>query len=236
MRPGALGLIALGLFLGPTALSASDAANDFAAALSAYGQGDFSRAISRLRAAAGVGHAGAQFHLGVMQANGEGTGRDLGGARGNWTRAAAQGHAQAQYNLGYLYAKGLGTEVNFGQAVIWYARAAARGYAPAQYNLGQMYFRGEGIPASDVNAAHWYLAASLQGHSWAQENLGTLYVKGRGVEQDLVRGYAWLTLSATQNNMSAWAKREDLTADLTVDERQRAGELAARLRSGVGSK
>ena len=133
-------------------------------------------------------------------------------------------------------AKGLGTEVNFGQAVIWYARAAARGYAPAQYNLGQMYFRGEGIPASDVNAAHWYLAASLQGHSWAQENLGTLYVKGRGVEQDLVRGYAWLTLSATQNNMSAWAKREDLTADLTVDERQRAGELAARLRSGVGSK
>ena len=233
LRLAAICLSYLSLLFGPCLLAANDAAGEFASALGAYGQGDFTRAFLQLRSAANAGHAEAQFHLGVMQVRGEGTDRDLAGARASWTLAAEQGHAKAQYNLSYLYAKGIGTGTDSGRAVIWYSRAAEQGYAPAQYNLGQMYFRGEGLTASEANAAHWFEAASLQGHPWAQENLGTLYVKGRGVEQDLVRAYAWLTLSATQDNMSAWTKREDLEMDLTFRERLRAGELAARLHSEI---
>ena len=54
------------------------------------------------------GHAGAQYNLGLMYANGRGVVEDDAEAVRWYRLAADQGHADAQYNLGWMYANGRG--------------------------------------------------------------------------------------------------------------------------------
>ena len=92
-------LAALLLALG---LSGAANAGPFEDAQVASDRGDHATALRLWRPLADQGHAGAQFHLGAMFANGRGVPQDDVQAL-KWFRLAAdQGEAKAQSNLGFM--------------------------------------------------------------------------------------------------------------------------------------
>ena len=69
----------------------------------------------------------AQFCLGNLYRNGQGTTKELSQSI-KWTRAAAeQGFPEAQYNLGTMYRDGEGAPQDFVRAHMWFNLAAASG-------------------------------------------------------------------------------------------------------------
>ena len=87
---------------------------------------DYRQAIAWYEKAAGRGHRGAQFNLGVLYAQDKGIKKDMARAR-DWFRAAAErGDKLAQFNLGISY-----QDDNKPIARDWLGKAAAQGYAPA---------------------------------------------------------------------------------------------------------
>ena len=109
------------------------------------------------------GDAGAQFKIGLMHYNGQGTVLDYSEAIKWFTKAALQGNPYAQHNAGYMYEKGEGTPQDYVEAAKWYRLAAEGGNVPAQYTLGYMYEKGEGVAQDEVQALMWFNLAASQG-------------------------------------------------------------------------
>ena len=118
------------------------AGQTFDEAAAAYERRDYATAVRGFRVHAGQGHAGAQYNLGLMYANGEGVPEDDAEAVKWYRKAAEQGHASGQFNLGGMYANGWGVPEDDAEAVKWYRKAAEQGHASAQFNLGLMYANG----------------------------------------------------------------------------------------------
>ena len=122
----------------------------------------------KIRPAADLGNASAQFALGVYYA-------DYGKYRAEtlkWYRKAAeQGYARAQFFVGVYYKLGRGVTKDFVEAVKWYRKAAEQGYAPAQCDLGDMYEYGKGVTKSTAEAMKWYRKAAEQGNESAKQAL-----------------------------------------------------------------
>ncbi len=79
---------------------------DYEKGLAAANSGDFETALREMKPLAEMGHAGAQFNLGIMYNNGFGVVQDDKRAAGWFTLAAEQGDANAQWTLGMMYANG----------------------------------------------------------------------------------------------------------------------------------
>ena len=185
-------------------------AQDYDVGLKAAQAGDFQTALKEWKPLADQGHAGAQYTLGWMYANGEGVPEDDAEAARWYRLAADQGHAYAQYNLGWMYANGegvpeddaeavrwlrlaadqglaeavrwlrLAADQGLAEAAGWYRLAADQGDAAVQVLLGMMYANGEGVPEDDAEAARWYRLAADQGFAAAQVFLGPDVLQRRG--------------------------------------------------------
>lgn len=93
----------------------------------AISKGDYAQAGKIFRALADKGDATAQFNLGAMHHNGQGTAKDFPEAMKWYRLAAAQGHAGAQSSLGYMYYGGQGVAQDNVRAHMWFSLAAAKG-------------------------------------------------------------------------------------------------------------
>jgi len=165
--------------------------------------------------AAEQGHAGAQFSLAGMYAQGQ---TRLNQIESNekaveyYTHAAEQEHPGAQFKLGVLYEQGrpgLTKEDSDAKAAEYYTLAAEQGHPDAQFNLGVMYEEGRGGLSqheSNVKAVQYYTLAAEQGHAGAQFNLGVMYEEGRGGlerrESD-AKAVGYYTLAAKQGHPDA---------------------------------
>ncbi len=89
-------------------------------------RGDYATAISWLRPLAELGHARAQYNLGIMYYSGQGVPQDSAEALQWWRKAAEQGYATAQYYLGVTYHTGLDVPQDYVQAHMQYNLAASR--------------------------------------------------------------------------------------------------------------
>jgi len=136
---------------------------DFKAGEKAYHRGDYATALREWHPLAKQGQAVAQYHLGLLYANGQGVPKDDALARQWYEKAAAQGHADAQANLGSLYDYGRGGPQDFKMAVRWYLRSANQGNDLAQRKLGLLYERGDGVPKDYVQAYMWYKLGAANG-------------------------------------------------------------------------
>jgi TPR repeat protein len=136
---------------------------DFNAGEKAYHRGDYATALREWHPLAKQGQAVAQYHLGLLYANGQGVPKDDAQARQWYEKAALQGHANAQANLGSLYDYGRGGPQDFKMAVRWYLRAANQGNDLAQRKLGLLYERGDGVPKDYVQAYMWYTLGAANG-------------------------------------------------------------------------
>ena len=139
--------------------------------LAAYERFDYRTAFAGYKKLAEQGNASAQFHLGLMYANGQCVPKDEQQAVVWYRKAAEQGDASAQYNLGGIYEHGRGVvPKDEQQAVVWYRKAAEQGDADAQFFLGVMYANGQGVPKDEQSAYFWWLLASAQGDQDAVKN------------------------------------------------------------------
>lgn len=103
-------------------------------ALSAYAQGEYTRAMGLFRPLALNGNALAQYHLANLYALGHGQlDEDADRMAARWYfESGQQGNVDAQYALGLLFLSGKGVLPNEEEARKWFARAANGGHADAQ--------------------------------------------------------------------------------------------------------
>lgn len=179
------------------------AADRYEDGMAAHDRGDYETALTLWRPLAEQGHAGAQFDLGVMFANGLGVPEnDVEAVR--WYRLAAeQGNAAAQLNLGVMYADGRGVPQSYTEAVRLYRLGAEQGYGFAQNNLGAMYRHGTGVRQNYPEAVRWFRLAAEQGGASAQYNLGVMFSFGEGVPQNDAEAARWYRLAAEQVHADA---------------------------------
>lgn len=158
----------------PSGSSNVQLAMSFQDGVNAYGQKDYTKALSIFRGLADQGDARAQTNLGLMHQQGLGVTKDDAEAVKWYRKAADQNFVTAQFNLGCMYSNGRGVAKNDVEAVNWYRKAADRGNAPAQFNLGRKYEQGEGVVKDQGEAVKWFHKAADQGYAPAQETLRRL--------------------------------------------------------------
>jgi TPR repeat protein len=100
---------------------------DFKAGVVAYKSANYAAALTEFTAAAEAGNAQAQYLVGSMYDNGQGTTANDTEAIKWYARAAHQGFVTAQYNLGMMLVNGEGIEKpDYMQAYAWFSIAAAK--------------------------------------------------------------------------------------------------------------
>ncbi len=98
----------------------------------AYYRGDYAKAYEEFKPLAERGDASAQYHLGLMYANGHGVAVDYAEAAKWFQEAAEQDNPNAQSALGSMYAFGQGVPHDPVLAYKWLDLAAAQGNSEAQ--------------------------------------------------------------------------------------------------------
>jgi len=101
------------------------------AASVAITRGDEEAAFRAYLPLARRGHAGAQYSVGYMTANGQGVDQDYSEAARWYRLAAEQNHDTAQLSLGMLNWQGKGVPKDLIQAYMWLSLSAAQGQPEA---------------------------------------------------------------------------------------------------------
>jgi len=150
-----------------------------------------------------AGNPEAEFNLGLVYLQGDGTRKDAAKAAAWFERSALQGYAEAQFRLGRMYARGEGVSTDPAKSFGWIERAAGQGYAEAQFDLAGMYARGEGVLPDPAKAVEWMEKAAAQGHAKAQGFLGWMYSEGEGVARNVATAVDWYQKAAAQGDAEA---------------------------------
>lgn len=128
----------------------------------AYKRGDYATAMRLVRPLAEQGNTAAEYNLGTMYYNGEGTRRDYAESLKWYRMAAGHGDVESARRVGFMYANGQGVPRDEAEALKWYRLAADRGDAEAQNNLGVIYSDGKGVPPNLVEATKWFKVAAAR--------------------------------------------------------------------------
>jgi TPR repeat protein len=147
----------------PVLLASTSWSADFDKGQDAYSSGDYETAIAEWQGLAEEGHAGAQFGMGLLYANGFGVTMDDFASLKWYGLAAEQKHPEAQANLGVMYANGWGVRQSDEEAFNWYTLAAEQGIVAAQVGIAKMYSNGFGAEKNIVLAHKWFSIASELG-------------------------------------------------------------------------
>jgi uncharacterized protein len=109
------------------------------------------------------GHAGAQYHLGLLYANGQGVPRTM-SKHGSGTRKPLSKDTRTVRSTwgAYMTMEGVAPQ-DFRMAVRWYRRAADQGNSLAQRRLGLLYERGDGVTKDYVQTYMWYKLGTANG-------------------------------------------------------------------------
>lgn len=126
---------------------------------------DDSLAIKWMRKSAAQGYSEAQYGLGLMLSNREGTTKNYSQALEWFIKAANQGHKDHQRTLGKIYAAGEITPTDHKQAIYWLSKAARQGDSYAQSELAWS-FRFVG---NKIGAYSWWSIAVTEGYSFVNK-------------------------------------------------------------------
>jgi exopolysaccharide production negative regulator len=213
--------------------------------LSSYKSGDKQGAIEALSFAADQGNAIAQWKLGRMYAEGDGTPRDDykafelfsemadAHADDNPSQPNSRFVSNAFVALGGYYRDGI-PDTNVKQdptrARQIYAYAASYfGDPEAQLKLAWMYYNGEGGDRDPLQAARWAKLAADKGNIDAQALLGHVLFEGEGVPRQPVLGLMYLTIARDQAKPAdrwIYDMQEGAVSVATENERRTAMALA----------
>jgi localization factor PodJL len=182
--------------------------------------------VLKLREAAAMGNADAQFVIGTRYLNGEGGAPQDDAKAAYWYgKAAAGGNAPAQYRLGTLYERGKGVAKDINAALGWYERSAALGNVKAMHNAAVLSASNDQRQPDFARAFKWFSLAAAHGQKDSQYNLAVLLERGLGTQKNAKEALFWYSIAAKQSDADA-AKRADALAktigsnDLTETEKR----------------
>jgi tetratricopeptide (TPR) repeat protein len=134
--------------------------------------GNTADALTYLRKAVELGHAGAMYDLaGILRHGAPGAKRDPGLAMALYERAAATGLNEALVQLGAMYAEGRGVRRDYAKAIDYYQRAMEAKTPGAYTNMGVLAMRGQGVPRNRDKACEYWRQGSALGDDVAARNL-----------------------------------------------------------------
>ena len=116
-------------------------------------------AYRQFRLAADQGDVQAQYWVGMMEAQGVGTERNIERAACWIAAAAEQGQALSISLLGLMRIQHIGLPKNSNEGVRLIRKAAEQGMPKARYRLGYMYLKGNHLPPDAQQACIWFLLA-----------------------------------------------------------------------------
>ena len=236
-------------FDGSSTPSTVDPVSAFRAGAKAYYSGDKKTALEALQIAADQGHAGAQWKIARMYAEGDGVAEDdlkafeyfsrLANAHAddNPASPAARYTSSAFVALGGYYMTGITDSTvkpNFDRARSMFNYAASYfGDTDAQYRLAMMLLEGTGGDRDPLQAARWLNRAAGRGHYGAQALLGELLFNGETLPiRQPITGLMWLTIAlerASESDRSWIAKKQEAAfSSASEDQRRAAVDLAQR--------
>ena len=131
-------------------------------------------------------------------------------------QAANNNYPPAQYQMGRIYNSGSITKKDVQKAKKWFLLAAGSDYAPAMYELGVISYAAG--PKEAPQAIDWFTKAAKKGVVDSQYNLGVMYLKGLGVRSNLKEAYKWFSVAATQGDLGASEKRDEIKSHLLLEE------------------
>jgi TPR repeat protein len=166
---------------------------------------DYPRARQTLLRAAELGHAAAQYDLGLMLDEGLGGTLDEDSAMQWIERAAQGGDLRALLRMGKSSLES-GDVDEKGQAEAWLLRAAEAGSAEGQYLLATQYRDKKSPLWNSLKAVHWISKAAEQGYPPALFALSEMYANGSGVAKNIPQSDAWLLKAAQQGVPEAMLK------------------------------
>ncbi|MCH5284311.1 MAG: sel1 repeat family protein [Akkermansiaceae bacterium] len=166
-------------------------------------QHDDAQAVQYFARAAELGHAAAQYNLGVMCIQGRGMERHVKRGEEWLLKSARQGDAYAMEEMALLCLSEVMGEPNVGEAVRWLTAAAEKENASAQLRLGLMLVQGQGIAKDEAAGAALVRKAAQHGSAAAQHVLANLYLSGVGMEKNADEAVRLLDLAAQQGNAEA---------------------------------
>lgn len=154
---------------------------------------DLYQAARQYQLAAELGHAEAQFALGLVLTGAlPDSPRSARKSFAWFNKAAQQGHPMAAYFLAMSYETGAGTARDGEQAFEWYRRAALSGIGQAINALAHMYATGAGIRLNLANAHAWNQVAGARGFEgserFAVKLEARMSAEDLALAQRLVRG------------------------------------------------
>lgn len=189
------------------------------------------RALQLYRQAAERGDAEAQFIVGGMLYQGQGTDPDRRNGFKWLLKAAEQGKSSPESLniIGGHYLRGRFVPQNYLEAKKWLGQAADQGSVSAQNDLAYLHYYGLGGERDYNKAMELYEKAALQGDVLAQANLGLMHASGTGTATDRALGYAWYSLAASRGNTMASLNRSTLMAEMSWEELNRAQALSVEL-------
>lgn len=156
-------------------------------------------------------------------------------------KAAENGHSEAQRRLGNAYLKGVGgLPKDLKKAEHWWIKSATAGNLEAQIRLGEEYYdagilnilKFSALEKNGKESFKWFLKAAVTGNSYSQRRVGDEYERGVFVEQDLVLACTWFILAADGGDKRAMKYRDNVSSNLTLQQRQEAEQLAASWQKG----
>ena len=122
-----------------------------------------------------LGHAQANFNLGMVYYNGMfNQPQDREKSYLYMLSAAVGGYPKAMHNVAEMKLIGDGTEKDLTIAFHWYKKAANEDLTNSIFMLGKMYEMGWGIKQSNQDALHWYLKAALKNDTESLLRIATL--------------------------------------------------------------
>lgn len=134
--------------------------------------GNTADAVTYLRKAVELGHAGAMHDLaGILRRGTAGVKRDSGLAMALYERAAGTGLSESLVQLGAMYAEGSGVRRDYAKAREYYQRAIATKTPGAYTNMGVLYSNGQGVPRDRNKACEYWREGSALGDDAAAKNL-----------------------------------------------------------------
>ena len=188
-----------------------DAATNLANLLIKEAERTMDEAHRWLAEAAGAGQLQAQYTLGAMNQNGQGTPVSIAAAIKWYTEAARQGMADAQLELAKIYYNGDHGAVDYSAARHWLEKAAVQGSAEAQFGLGMLFYEGKACVVDLDRAIDWFTMASCSGYSPADVTLGHIYESAEsGVHYNPKEAVAHYEKAADSGDIIAMISLADL--------------------------
>jgi TPR repeat protein len=143
---------------------------------------------------------------------------------------ALKGNSNTQYQLGLYYQAGKNFDVI--EAYYWMKMAAEQNHPKACRYMGRAHLYGKGTSSSIDLAKKWLLISSNQGNANSMQDLGyCLELEGKWMESA-----AWYKTSHQHGNISALARLENISQNLTKSQSKKLDLMVLKLQSYISAK